>query len=156
MTTKKLNHRQVQWLLYLARFEFKLHHYPGHSISKSDILSQRLYYSTRSHNNEDMILIKLKFLAIQVLEGMAIKSEKKTLLRNIYQANQLRKQEKPIAKAVYKLQQLPTRFVHTIEWSKSKSLFLYQDKVYIANVLDLYYYIVSLYHNLRIIEHVEQ
>jgi len=32
MTAKKLNHRQAWWSLYLARFDFKLVHRPGHSI----------------------------------------------------------------------------------------------------------------------------
>jgi hypothetical protein len=29
MSAKKLNRRQVRWLLYLSRFDFNLHHQPG-------------------------------------------------------------------------------------------------------------------------------
>ena len=83
MIAKKLNHRQVQWLLYLARFNFKLHHCPSHSIGKFDILSQRLDHGTRSHNNKNVVLIKPEFLVVQVLEGVVVEGEEKTLLRDI-------------------------------------------------------------------------
>ena len=39
MTAKKLNCCQAQWSLYLARFDFKLVHYPGRSMGKPDMLS---------------------------------------------------------------------------------------------------------------------
>ena len=38
MTAKKLNRRQARWSLYLACFDFKLIHYLGRSMGKSDIL----------------------------------------------------------------------------------------------------------------------
>ena len=39
MTAKKLNRRQARWSLFLARFDFLLHHRPGKSMGKSDALS---------------------------------------------------------------------------------------------------------------------
>jgi len=36
MTAKKLNCCQARWSLYLARFDFKLTHCPGHSMGKPD------------------------------------------------------------------------------------------------------------------------
>jgi len=42
MTAKKLNCHQACWSLYLARFDFKLTHHPGHSMGKLDVLSWRL------------------------------------------------------------------------------------------------------------------
>ena len=40
-----------------------------------------------------------------------------------------------------------------MEWSESNSLLLYQDKVYIPNILDLHCCVVSFYYNLRIAEY---
>ena len=40
MTAKKLNRRQARWLLFLARFDFLLHHRPGKTMGKSDALSR--------------------------------------------------------------------------------------------------------------------
>jgi hypothetical protein len=46
MTVKKLNRRQACWSLYLSRFNFDMHHHPGHSMEKSDILSHRVDHGT--------------------------------------------------------------------------------------------------------------
>ena len=37
---KKLNHCQAHWSLYLANFDFSLHHKPGWSMGKPGALSQ--------------------------------------------------------------------------------------------------------------------
>jgi len=39
ITAKKLNRRQARWSLYLARFDFKLTHCPGHCMGKPNVLS---------------------------------------------------------------------------------------------------------------------
>jgi len=57
MTAKKLNRCQARWSLYLAHFDFKLIHCPGHSIRKPDTLSQRPDHGSRASDNEDMILL---------------------------------------------------------------------------------------------------
>ena len=41
-TLKKLNQRQASWSLYLSHFDFTLHHRLGHSMGKTDVLSQLL------------------------------------------------------------------------------------------------------------------
>jgi len=53
-------------------------------MGKSNILSWRLDHNTGSHENKDIVLIKVKFLAIQVLEDVVIEDKKRTLLRDIY------------------------------------------------------------------------
>ena len=46
MMVKKLNRRQAHWSLFLARFDFLLHHHPVKSMGKSDALSQRAGHRT--------------------------------------------------------------------------------------------------------------
>ena len=41
MSAKKLNRRQACWAIYLSRFDFKLIHKPGSSMTKADSLSRR-------------------------------------------------------------------------------------------------------------------
>jgi len=41
MKAQKLNCRQVQWALYLSRFDFTLKHVPGTKMGKADGLSRR-------------------------------------------------------------------------------------------------------------------
>ena len=57
MTAKKLNCHQARWSLYLACFDFKLIHCPGHSIGKPDALLRRLDHSKRASDNEDVVLL---------------------------------------------------------------------------------------------------
>ena len=57
MTAKKLNRRQARWSLYLARFDFKLTHHPGHSMGKLDALSWRPDHGKGTSDNEDVVLL---------------------------------------------------------------------------------------------------
>jgi len=41
MSNQKLNRRQVQWALYLSRFDFVLKHITGSKMGKADGLSRR-------------------------------------------------------------------------------------------------------------------
>jgi len=72
MTAKKLNRRQARWSLHLARFDFLLHHYPGRTIGKPDALSRRADHRNRASDNEDVVLLRLEFLAIRALEGVEL------------------------------------------------------------------------------------
>ena len=47
------------------------------------MLSQRLDYGDSSHNNKDMVLIKLEFLTVCVIEVLGFEEEKCSLLINI-------------------------------------------------------------------------
>ena len=64
MTAKKLNHRQAHWSLYLACFDFKLTHCPGHCMEKPDALSQRLDHGKGASDNKDVVLLRPELLAI--------------------------------------------------------------------------------------------
>lgn len=68
-------------MLYFSKFDFKLYHYSGRLIDKSNTLSQRLNHGTGSHDNKDIVLIKLEFLTIQVLEGIVVEYKGMEILR---------------------------------------------------------------------------
>jgi len=53
-------------------------------MNKPNTLSQRPDYSNSSYNNENVILFKLEYLAVCVLEGLVFKREKYGLLADIY------------------------------------------------------------------------
>jgi len=57
MMAKKLNRHQALWSLYLACFDFKLIHHPGHFMGKPDVLLQRLDHGNRASDNENVILL---------------------------------------------------------------------------------------------------
>ena len=99
ITAKKLNCHQVHWFLHLARFNFLLHHRPGHTMGKPDILSRRADHENRASNNENVVLLRLEFLAVHALEGVELTDIEQQILSDIRKGNWNGDQEKPIVKA---------------------------------------------------------
>jgi len=99
MTAKKLNRRQARWSLYLARFDFLLHHRPRHAMGKPDALSRRADHGNGASNNENIVLLRLEFLAVHALEGVELTGMEQKILSNIRKENRNEDQEEPIAKA---------------------------------------------------------
>jgi len=99
MMAKKLNCHQTRWSLYLARFDFLLHHYPGRTMGKLDALSRRADHRNGASDNKNIVLLRLEFLVVCALEGVELIGVKQKILSNICKGNQNRDQEKPIAKA---------------------------------------------------------
>src|SRR5436190_3101410 len=65
MTGQKLNRRQARWSLFLSRFNFELHHRPGKSMGKADILSRREDHKKGvEDDNLDTTLLKPEFFCI--------------------------------------------------------------------------------------------
>jgi len=99
MTAKKLNHRQARWSLHLARFDFLLHHRPGHTMGKLDVLSRRVDHRNGASDNENIVLLRPEFLAVCALEGVELTGVEQKILSDIRKGNWNGDQEEPIAKA---------------------------------------------------------
>jgi len=99
MTAKKLNCHQAHWFLHLARFNFLLHHCPGRTMGKPDILSRRADHENRASNNENIVLLRLEFLAVHALERVELTDIEQQILSDIRKGNWNGDQEKPIVKA---------------------------------------------------------
>jgi len=115
MIAKKLNRRQAHWSLYLARFDFKLVHRPGHCIGKPDVLLQRPDHGNEASNNEDMILLRLELLTIRALKEIQLEGPEKDILKKICQENQKGDQEELVAKAAKELRQASSKTVCSAE-----------------------------------------
>ena len=115
MTAKKLNHCQARWSLHLARFDFLLHHHPGHTMGKLDVLSRRVDHRNRASDNENIVLLQLEFLAVCALEGVELTGVEQKILSDIRKGNWNRDQEEPIAKAAQELQCSANRTVYSSE-----------------------------------------
>ncbi|GLB43461.1 putative retrotransposable element tf2 155 kda protein type 1-like [Lyophyllum shimeji] len=83
LTAKKLNRRQARWSLYLANFDFVLHHRPGRSMGKPDALSHRPDHGDGSPDNADIVLLKPEFFAVRALQGLIAAGEEDKILRDI-------------------------------------------------------------------------
>jgi len=73
MKAQKLNQRQVQWALYLSRFDFTLKHVPGSKMGKADSLSRRPDWKVGvEKDNEDETLVKPEWLEVRKTEVVEI------------------------------------------------------------------------------------
>ena len=52
-----------------------LYHHLSKSIGKSDALSHRPDHGNRSHDNENMVLLKLEFLTAQAIKEMTFEDK---------------------------------------------------------------------------------
>jgi len=153
MTAKKLNRRQARWSLYLARFDFKLTHRPGHSMGKPDVLSWRLDHGKGTSDNEDIVLLQPELLAIQALEGIQLEGPEKNIIREICQGNQKGDQEEPVAKAARELRQASDKTVYSTEWSEDDRVLWFRGKIYVLRNADLRRQVVSLCHDTKVAGH---
>jgi len=96
---KKLNCRQAHWSLHLARFNFLLHHHSRCTMGKPDALLRRADHRNGASNNKNVVLLRLEFLAVCVLEGVELTGIEQKILLDICKGNQNGDQEEPIAKA---------------------------------------------------------
>ena len=106
MAAKQLNRRQAQWSLYLSQFNFLLHHRPGKSMGKPDVLSQRANHGTGSDDNSNIILLPLKLFTICAVEGLEFVGPERDVLRDIHKGSRQLDQasdEEPMVKVVRKL-----------------------------------------------------
>jgi len=130
-----------------------LHYRLSKSIRKQDVLSCWPDYGYRSHNNENVVLLKLEFLAVQVIEGIVFEGKEQAFLTDIWRDNRLSHQEGPIARAARELWQLSIKSIHSLKWSEVNSFLLFCGKIYVPDICNLYRYTVSLYYNNKVARH---
>jgi len=131
MTAKKLNRCQARWSLHLARFDFLLHHCPGHAMGKPDTLLRRADHENGASDNENVVLLRLEFLVVRALEGVELTGVEQKILSDIHKGNQNGDQEEPIAKAARELRRSTNRTVHSSEWLNIDGLLRFRGKIYV-------------------------
>jgi len=153
MTAKKLNRRQARWSLHLARFDFLLHYCPGRTMGKPDALSRRADHGNRASDNENIVLLRLEFLAVSSALCLSVPPLPEHVLSDIHKGNRNGDQEEPIAKAARELRNFANEAVHSSEWSNIGGLLQFQGKIYVPRSLDLHRQIVALCHDTQIAGH---
>ncbi|GLB43895.1 putative retrotransposable element tf2 155 kda protein type 1-like [Lyophyllum shimeji] len=155
LTAKKLNRRQAQWSLYLANFDFVLHHRPGRSMGKPDALSRRADHGDGSADNTDIVLLKPEFFAVRALQGLIATGEEDKILRDIRRGNREGAQEDVVAKATAALKSARSgvRSVRSAEWSEDQGVLMFRGRVYVPNIPELRRRIVEQHHDSRVAGH---
>ena len=153
MTAKKLNRRQARWSLFLAQFDFVLHHRPGTSMGKSDALSRRADHGTGSADNSNMVLLTPDLFAIRALEGLELVGEERSIMRDIRKGVRDGEKEEGVAKVAKELQSTSARSVRSAEWSLDNGVLYFRGKIYVPNSSDLRRRIVTLCHDSKLAGH---
>ena len=153
MMAKKLNHCQACWSLYLARFNFLLHHCPKHTMGKPDTLSRRADYGNGASDNENIVLLRLESLAVCALEGVQLTGKKQRILSDICKENCNGDQEESIAKVARELWGSANEVVYSSEWSNIDGLLWFREKIYVLWNPNLCRQIIALCHDTPITGH---
>ncbi|GLB43132.1 putative retrotransposable element tf2 155 kda protein type 1-like [Lyophyllum shimeji] len=155
LTAKKLNRRQARWSLYLANFDFVLHHRPGRSMGKPDALSRRPDHGDGSTDNADIVLLKPEFFAVRAPQGLIAAGEEDKILRDIRRGNREGAQEDVVAKAAAALKSARSgvRSVRSAEWSEDQGILMFRGRIYVPNIPELRRRIVEQHHDSRVAGH---
>jgi len=91
-------------------------------MGKPNALSRRANHGNGASDNENIVLLRLEFLAVRALEGVKLTGIEQKILSNIRKGNRNRDQEEPIAKAARELRNSANEAVHSSEWSNIDGL----------------------------------
>ncbi|CDO72200.1 hypothetical protein BN946_scf184970.g52 [Trametes cinnabarina] len=78
---QKLNRRQARWVSELANYQFTLHHKPGKTNIKSDLLSRRADHDRGDNDNADVVVLKDEWF--QRVTEYRLEGEEEDILRRI-------------------------------------------------------------------------
>ena len=115
MTAKKLNWRQAQWSLLLARFNFLLHHRPGKTMGKLDALSCRSDHGSGMDDNQNITVLTPNLFTIRVLEGLQVGRGEKYILKEIRRRMEAEDKEEVVIMAFKELKKSPAKSVRSSE-----------------------------------------
>jgi hypothetical protein len=80
---QKLNHQQARWLLYLSCFDFTLHHKPGQSMGKLDVLSRLADHGSGQKDNNNLTLLAPELFWIQALAATRLEGDEQNTLQEV-------------------------------------------------------------------------
>jgi len=100
-------------------------------MGKPDALSRRADHRNGALDNENIVLLRLEFLAVHALEGVELTGVEQKILSDICKGNRNGDQEEPIAKAARELRNSANGTVHSLEWSNIDGLLQFREKIYV-------------------------
>jgi len=149
MKVQKLNRRQVQWALYLSRFDFTLKHVPGTRMGKADGLSRRPDWKICvDRDNENQVFIKDNW--IHSLQEVVIEGPEVEMLEKIKKA---RSKNKDIVRVVEEMKRAKVKELRENEWKIEKELVLKKKKMYVPKDEELRAEIIQLHHDVPVAGH---
>ena len=152
MKVQKLNWSQVQWALYLSKFDFTLKHVPGTKMKKTDRLSRRLDWKVGvEKDNNNQVFIKDNWICS--LEEVVIEGSEVDILGKIKKA---RSKNKEVVRIVEEMKKAKVKVLRGDEWQIEGDLVLNEGKIYILRDRELRAEIIQLHHDVPVVKHRER
>ena len=152
MKMQKLNWSQVQWALYLSKFDFTLKHVPGTKMKKTDRLSRRLDWKVGvEKDNNNQVFIKDNWICS--LEEVVIEGSEVDILGKIKKA---RSKNKEVVRIVEEMKKAKVKVLRGDEWQIEGDLVLKEGKIYILRDRELRAEIIQLHHDVPVVRHRER
>jgi len=148
MTSQKLNQRQVQWALYLSRFNFTLKHVPGKSMGKADGLSRRPDWQEGvERDNEDRTLIKPEW--VRGAETIVEEGNLKERIKKVQEGDE------KVVKVVEELKKAGIKTLKDEEWEIENGVVLKKGRIYVPEG-ELREEVIWLHHDTPVGRHGER
>ena len=154
MKAQKLNQRQIQWALYLSRFNFMLKHVPGSKMGKANSLSRRLDQEVGvEKDNKNETMVKPKWLEVKRTEVVEIIVDGVDLLEEV---KKLKVKDDEVVKAVEEMKRAGVKMLRDKEQREVDGIMYKEGKVYVPKDDKLRTEIIKLHHNMPVGDHGEQ
>jgi hypothetical protein len=142
-----LTRRQARWSLFLAEYEFSLHHKPGCVNDIADTLSRRPDHKEGvEDDNSDRVLLKPGFFQLKAAKrGHILIEGEQSLLKRIRNSTDL---DPEVQSAIETLKMAPVQLHKGIEeWNIEDKLVLFRGLVYIPNDKEICRAILEIFHD---------
>jgi len=148
MSNQKLNCRQVQWALYLSRFDFVLKHIAGSKMGKTDGLSRRLNWEVGvEKDNEEQTLVKKEWLEVKKIRVTEV------VIKGVDLLDKVRKcevKDDEIVKTIEEIKRAGVKMLRDEEWHQEDGLILKEGKIYIPKDEKLRVEVIRLHHDMLV------
>jgi hypothetical protein len=147
MTSQKLTRRQARWSLFLAEYEFSLHHKPGCVNDTADALSRRPDHKEGvEDDNSNRVLLKPEFFQLKAAKrGHILIEGEQSLLKRIRNSTDL---DPEVQSAIKTLKKAPVQLCRGIEeWNVEDKLILFRGLVYVPNDKEIRRTILEIFHD---------
>jgi len=118
--------------LYLSRFDFTLHHKPGHSMGKPNALSCCADHGSGRDDNSNITMLSPELFWVHTLSGLDIVGEECDILQDVRHSLHDNDLEESVAKAAWELcRDRGHSTVCSTEWSELDGLLMFHGKIYV-------------------------
>ena len=151
MSNQKLNRRQVQWTLYLSRFNFVLKHIAESKIEKADGLSRRPDWEVGiEKDNEEQTLVKKEWLEVKRVRVAEVIIEGVDLLDKVRKCEA---KDDEVVKAMEEMKRAGVKMLRDEEWHQKDRLILKEEKVYVPKDKKLKAEVIRLHYDMSVRGH---